>query len=472
MAFMYAPPNSSLHHHRQQLQYLTAAAAQQQQQQQQQQQKQPSLMSTASGREGVDVGVLVELAKRVKRQLDPLVSVLLFVNSCLRWEVRLYSWILVLFLVLVCLSSVVLPIAVVVLVSAALVVSKTLEGRDGELQFDQAWTAAIKAWDAKNPEPANKLVERQLDDFYNLLCEARDALDLLEDYLDACQDTLQWKNQNHTIRWVAACFVLLGSCVLVPARIVFACFLLVVMAVNARTNTPTTNVPEAVDGSNSDETQLQASGTTPHDSMRMAALAKTKKSQADLSSWIASENQKMARRSRGRYRYLASELRLPEMATRQSSLSSFDDETFMFADAQQGSPDLSVLRKRSKTVSDVRAEKRAGRQSRSKKAVCGKCTGCSAQFNSIMRKRQYCRHCGNSFCGKCCKSKVPRSFFGATSPAAAKETVPVCETCFKQLCSRDESEALAPDTAAVVLEAAEASLPTDGTPPLAQPAVE
>lgn len=61
------------------------------------------------------------------------------------------------------------------------------------------------------------------------------------------------------------------------------------------------------------------------------------------------------------------------------------------------------------------------------------CFGCRVSFSSILKRRHYCRHCGNSFCHKCCNQKVPRSVFGATSPAATKETVLVCNTCYGQL---------------------------------------
>ncbi|XP_076466395.1 uncharacterized protein LOC143297797 [Babylonia areolata] len=61
------------------------------------------------------------------------------------------------------------------------------------------------------------------------------------------------------------------------------------------------------------------------------------------------------------------------------------------------------------------------------------CFGCRVSFSSILKRRHYCRHCGNSFCHKCCNQKVPRSVFGATSPAASKETVLVCNTCHGQL---------------------------------------
>ncbi|KAL8580849.1 hypothetical protein ACOMHN_017353 [Nucella lapillus] len=61
------------------------------------------------------------------------------------------------------------------------------------------------------------------------------------------------------------------------------------------------------------------------------------------------------------------------------------------------------------------------------------CFGCRVSFSSILKRRHYCRHCGNSFCHKCCNQKVPRSVFGATAPAASKETVLVCNTCHGQL---------------------------------------
>ena len=51
----------------------------------------------------------------------------------------------------------------------------------------------------------------------------------------------------------------------------------------------------------------------------------------------------------------------------------------------------------------------------------------------LFRKRVYCRHCGQQFCARCCSARVPRSMFGATSPAAQRETVPVCIDCSEYL---------------------------------------
>jgi len=66
------------------------------------------------------------------------------------------------------------------------------------------------------------------------------------------------------------------------------------------------------------------------------------------------------------------------------------------------------------------------------------CQDCNASFASILVKRLYCRHCGFSFCNKCCYQKVPRSVFGATSPAAVTETVLVCCSCHAVLVSRGD----------------------------------
>ncbi|KAK6178059.1 hypothetical protein SNE40_012895 [Patella caerulea] len=63
------------------------------------------------------------------------------------------------------------------------------------------------------------------------------------------------------------------------------------------------------------------------------------------------------------------------------------------------------------------------------------CFGCKVSFSSFLKRRYYCRHCGKDFCNKCCNQKVPRSVFGATSPAAQTETVLVCNTCRKMLSS-------------------------------------
>eukprot|EP00053_Salpingoeca_punica_P018035 m.175283 g.175283 ORF g.175283 m.175283 type:complete len:362 (+) comp17344_c0_seq2:2824-3909(+) len=68
------------------------------------------------------------------------------------------------------------------------------------------------------------------------------------------------------------------------------------------------------------------------------------------------------------------------------------------------------------------------------RASTGKCMSCASSF-SLIKKRQYCRHCGASFCSRCCRYKVPRAVFGATAPAAAKETVRVCLDCHKALSS-------------------------------------
>ncbi|XP_070326091.1 protrudin isoform X3 [Odocoileus virginianus] len=50
----------------------------------------------------------------------------------------------------------------------------------------------------------------------------------------------------------------------------------------------------------------------------------------------------------------------------------------------------------------------------------GSCTGCSATF-SVLKKRRNCSNCGNSFCSRCCSFKVPRSSMGATGAAATSD---------------------------------------------------
>lgn len=62
-------------------------------------------------------------------------------------------------------------------------------------------------------------------------------------------------------------------------------------------------------------------------------------------------------------------------------------------------------------------------------SATGNCVGCNVQFSTILKRRHICSHCGNHFCSRCCSHKVPRSMFGATSPAAQTETVPVCSFC-------------------------------------------
>ncbi|XP_078587126.1 protrudin-like isoform X1 [Branchiostoma floridae x Branchiostoma japonicum] len=67
------------------------------------------------------------------------------------------------------------------------------------------------------------------------------------------------------------------------------------------------------------------------------------------------------------------------------------------------------------------------------KALPTNCTLCNAVFHSVLKRRRYCRHCGNHFCSRCCHEKVPRSVFGATAPAASRETVVVCNICYNVL---------------------------------------
>ncbi|KAL9983218.1 hypothetical protein ACROYT_G005357 [Oculina patagonica] len=50
--------------------------------------------------------------------------------------------------------------------------------------------------------------------------------------------------------------------------------------------------------------------------------------------------------------------------------------------------------------------------------------------------RQYCRHCGDSFCSRCCCKRVKRAVFGATAPAAFEETVLVCKSCYGYLMNK------------------------------------
>ncbi|XP_069140630.1 protrudin-like [Argopecten irradians] len=68
------------------------------------------------------------------------------------------------------------------------------------------------------------------------------------------------------------------------------------------------------------------------------------------------------------------------------------------------------------------------------------CFKCETSFSSILKRRYYCRHCGNNFCTKCCNQKVPKSMFGATSPTAQTETVLVCNVCYDLLTQEDKDK--------------------------------
>lgn len=70
----------------------------------------------------------------------------------------------------------------------------------------------------------------------------------------------------------------------------------------------------------------------------------------------------------------------------------------------------------------------------------GACNACNVSFSSILKRRYYCRHCGNHFCAKCCAQKVPKSLFGATAPSAQTETVLVCNTCYSLLVKKEDKE--------------------------------
>lgn len=66
----------------------------------------------------------------------------------------------------------------------------------------------------------------------------------------------------------------------------------------------------------------------------------------------------------------------------------------------------------------------------------GNCAACDVSFSSVLKKRQYCRHCGVSFCSRCCCKRVKRAVFGATAPAAYEETVLVCKSCYDYLMNK------------------------------------
>lgn len=68
------------------------------------------------------------------------------------------------------------------------------------------------------------------------------------------------------------------------------------------------------------------------------------------------------------------------------------------------------------------------------------CFECNTSFSSILKRRYYCRHCGNNFCSKCCNQKVQKSLFGATAPTAQTETVLVCSSCYKVLMSEKDKQ--------------------------------
>ena len=92
----------------------------------------------------------------------------------------------------------------------------------------------------------------------------------------------------------------------------------------------------------------------------------------------------------------------------------------------------SVLRRRAasnvSTMSMASGSSSSGSNGRQKEV----CSGCQRTFG-LLKRRTYCRHCGDGFCSSCCKYRVPRALFGATSPQAAREKVAVCEGCKKIL---------------------------------------
>ncbi|XP_071793118.1 protrudin-like isoform X1 [Asterias amurensis] len=63
------------------------------------------------------------------------------------------------------------------------------------------------------------------------------------------------------------------------------------------------------------------------------------------------------------------------------------------------------------------------------------CYLCGTMFSAVLKRRRYCRSCGNQFCQRCCSRKLPRSTFGATSPAAQTEKELVCNACFCNMTS-------------------------------------
>ncbi|XP_068709887.1 protrudin-like isoform X2 [Montipora foliosa] len=71
-----------------------------------------------------------------------------------------------------------------------------------------------------------------------------------------------------------------------------------------------------------------------------------------------------------------------------------------------------------------------------KRISSGNCAACDVSFSSVLKKRQYCRHCGDSFCSRCCCKRVKRAVFGATAPAAYEETVLVCMSCYGYLVNK------------------------------------
>lgn len=73
---------------------------------------------------------------------------------------------------------------------------------------------------------------------------------------------------------------------------------------------------------------------------------------------------------------------------------------------------------------------------RRRKGGSGNCISCNVEFSTILKKRNYCRHCGNSYCSKCCHQRVPKVVFGATAPAAYEERVLVCKSCYAFLMNR------------------------------------
>nr|XP_058944503.1 protrudin-like [Pocillopora verrucosa] len=116
-----------------------------------------------------------------------------------------------------------------------------------------------------------------------------------------------------------------------------------------------------------------------------------------------------------------------------------EQEISLSEDENYEQEDTPLTRRSAKRFSGLSVVTHFSDYRRKKKRVNSvNCASCDVTFSSLLKKRQYCRHCGDSFCSRCCCKRVKRAVFGATAPAAYEETVLVCNSCHGYLMNKED----------------------------------
>eukprot|EP00045_Choanoeca_perplexa_P013199 m.148091 g.148091 ORF g.148091 m.148091 type:complete len:389 (-) comp16275_c0_seq14:1233-2399(-) len=333
----------------------------------------------------VDVSVWCEQVRIVQQAIQPVASVFSALENAVDWHHPPSS--LALLCTLQLLSALPHLIPGVALLTILLLFGFTYATKDhvpGVLLFKQLARAAdAYANLRKQPQPDD--VPRKLRDFSQSLLEIQRRLETVTEYCRRFAQLLTWKSPSDTRRVLSGLVLVCLAGVLLPFSLLRAYIIVSIFAPPPlRKRLQGHALWTLPDLDSTEETKPQQP-----DHQRLTPLRELQESE-DGSDWVV----------------LPSNVELQTHSVE----SSVGSDT-----AGSSRPSISAQ--------GMRQRKRPDNN---------RCAGCRNSY-SLFRGRVYCRNCGGHYCSSCCKYKVPRSVFGATAPAAKKETVRVCNRCIEQL---------------------------------------